>query len=163
MRWGVYLCTICVLGVFIASFWVRAEIDWRGIGAGQAPRGLYAVGLSRARMTIMSCPHPDYGYDCWGYLPRPNPISVTMPGKFNTSAGSVFARPKVFSFNVYGKMSFINIPLLYPTMVTLIASVVLFVRERRRVARLGAGCQPCGYPLADLSGDTCPECGAWHG
>ncbi len=53
----------------------------------------------------------------------------------------------------------IEISLMYPTLIGVVCSVIVWRRRKRFDA---GSCQGCGYLLDGLDSDVCPECGERH-
>lgn len=56
---------------------------------------------------------------------------------------------------------FVSFPISYALLLSGVCSGLLINARLRRVPE--GGCQSCGYELAGLTGDTCPECGVERG
>jgi len=176
MRWGVYACTTLVVFVFLASFiivsgpgpfvlsgyrqdsespnkatvyilWVnggRVYFDLYGINVQFDPENSELAQVSPAHHGVELEPilHSYSEYDRW-----------EMSEYSGRSWWSLFFIPQ----SEDKKYCDIEAPLIYPALTLILWSIAIF-KKQRAFARFDR-CSNCGYSLADLPTETCPECG----
>jgi hypothetical protein len=168
-RWGVWVFTAWVLISIPVSVWVEPEVFvWHEEGPPShrlKPWSLHLIdgrivwyseiGLSAHIVFVFgSSEYPKFVSDP-GWRARVD-FGVSGFGMW-TSGGSWWVprfyddRPFAYRF---------DLPLIYPAVLMLGWSGLLYWNPGRRRRLVAGCCVGCGYSLAGLDGGVCPECGA---
>ena len=170
-RWAVWGCAGLMLGLMLVSFFVRRGIDFEyqkederwGIGP-------VSIDLGEGRLMVRV-------WDWQTMNPRYIFHSDRSPALWQQRSGVQVGFTKDPPVNserwqgwwrvVYAKspglVTFVQVPLIYPSLILAGWSFWLIrgrrqLRRRQLRRRVGC-CAECGYSLDGLASDVCPECG----
>lgn len=160
LRWSVYAGTAILLAAIPVSIWVEPTVVINGptnrIGG---PHRELEMNLSRARFMIMY-----HGSASWSTSFTASPVSGSsieyyrQRNLFPPMQSRWWERPMFSqSGGTNGPGTRIELPLVYPAILMLIWSVLLFRANRRK--HRPDHCPSCNYNLTGLVHPTCPECG----
>ena len=160
------MCTGLLVILMLVSLFVRRGIDfeyqkeddWWSTGTAR-------IGLGEGRLMVTVwdwqtlnpryISHTDRSPDLWkqrtgfqvGFTKAPPVNSERWQGWWRV----IYAKSP-------GLVTFVQVPLIYPCMI-LVGWSLWLVRGRRKLRRRVGCCYECGYSLAGLESEVCPECG----
>ena len=160
MRWGVYVCTLIMVLLCVASYWPEPMVSREVVpkrGSNQ-PRSYFEVVIASGSIVIDR--YPDYrqmGFSS----PEPGTHTVFMlhSSHFPPTSPRVWSWPQLnlSGGGSGGQYTRFAMHTLLPSLILLGVSVALAVRASK--CRAPGGCPHCGYSLEGLTTETCPECG----
>lgn len=162
MRWGVYGCTLALLAMLVLSIWLEPYATFEYMPTANQRRSRTFTGFELHQGVLKLARTPDYRQM---YFSMPDPGWHSSFGRGRVSFVPAqymwYGLPSVNHSNgSRGSTAELVIPLVWPMVI--LVGLGLYLRVRGCKSKR-AGCASCGYPLADLPTNTCPECGVEHG
>lgn len=143
LRWSLYSVTAFVLATALASIWPKPYMYYKSpTNAAGVSTGISLVLLDGVLMSAQWKEEPAQ--------PRTAPSTVSGFGSHGAIPPSWYM-PPLF------QRGYIKLPLAYPSALLLVASAVAFKLGRRSHPQ--GHCANCGYNLAGIESQLCPECG----
>ena len=166
VRWGVWVCTVGMIAMMFTS--VRYQPGYTSVTqiTDSAPSNVFIASLEQGRFSMGWYPisivfREDFmRFSCTNGWYRdgdqPDEVFIT-----HSMLGDWYSPPRLSRFTL-GQSTLIHFefPLIYPTMIFIVASLYyLYAAWVRFRHRLDGCCKKCGYLLEGLASGVCPECG----
>lgn len=163
-RWGVYLSTVALLGLFVIAIWFPHGYISKATAAKTSGERVLTIRLENGRFAIGAIPS-DLAFRGFEDIPQIN--GGPLPSKSreirlaHALNGKWLSPPTLKQLSLNGSsMIHAELPLSYPLFPFALCSTIMLTRSvKRYLHRKDGCCQHCGYPLTNLPTPTCPECG----
>ena len=164
VRWGVWMCAGVLVVLFGLSGWYGTYLAlFYTIDSGKPNQRVAAISCERGRLGF------EYGHATsaelglealWVPGVRVRWDVDRIPFELSPYSPPWWAMPVyVNTSNWRATHTYLEIPLVYPTVLMVGWSLWLIRKQRKLQQRLIGCCKECGYSLAGLASDVCPECG----
>lgn len=160
LRWALYTLTLLALLAIPASIWTPQRLSMSRTGESRVRYSMsFSLQQCHIRVHYTDVYHM-YAKPSWSFSLVPKQYVRPNPDLHWWELPSVsLSKSPSASMQVITSLD-IRVPLVYLAPLLVASSFVLIRRAQKRSA--AGHCAVCGYDLADLESNACPECGADH-